>query len=203
MVAFVFIHHARLALDAALLFAVGLFAAWPVIHYRWRAPAAPALAIVGALMALIRRRPTIARTAAIIFAFNGLAIFAYMATGFHPMLPKLIAVWTGFNVAAVVGLTRDEPWTDWPEAPAGWWRPSRLLAALCALAVLVLELPCFWLSVAMGISMGHAVQSGVQSYGAALAERAVPYAAILLPLLLASAVAETVAMRAGHRPAQE
>ena len=87
MLSFVFRDHARLALHAALLFAVGAFASWPVVHYRLSALARPAIVVFRLVVHLLGRSPSIARTTAVIFGFNGLVIFLYMASGVHAFLP--------------------------------------------------------------------------------------------------------------------
>jgi uncharacterized membrane protein SpoIIM required for sporulation len=65
----------------------------------------------------------------------------------------------------------------------------------------MLELPCFWLSVGMGIGLGRAL-SVPGAYNAAnirqqLAPRIDAYWMIIVPILLVSAIAETIAIR-GH-----
>jgi hypothetical protein len=195
MLSFVFRDHARLALHAALLFAVGAFAAWPVMHYRLWGLARPALVVFRLVVRLLGRSPSIARTTAVIFGFNGVAIFLYMASGFHPFLPKLFGIWTGFNVCVVAAMAGEEGLMAAARPAPGQWMPSRGLGALCGLLVLALELPCFWFALAMGMSMGHAVQSGGAHYLLALAVRAGAYASVILPLLLLSALAESVALR--------
>ncbi|KPK62523.1 MAG: hypothetical protein AMK73_05955 [Planctomycetes bacterium SM23_32] len=194
MVEFVFVKHAGLALDAALLFVVGLFVAWPVVHYRLRTVAAPALAAFRLVLRLMGPSAGIPRMAAVIFGFNTCAIFLYMACGFHPLLPKAFAVWTGLNIGAVMGLGRREEEALSARAAPESWRPAPALTSVCAALVLVVELPCFWFGIAMGVGLGHEVQAGA-AYAAALGDRAGPYFAVLAPLLLCSAVAESVAIR--------
>ena len=77
----------------------------------------------------------------------------------------------------------------------GQWVPRPDLAQSCGLLVLLLELPCFFYAIALGLGMGHQVQSGDMAYIPALAVRARAYAAVILPILLASAVAEAIAVR--------
>ena len=202
MVEFVFRDHLRLAGHAALLFAAGLFAAWPIVHYRLRGPARLPLAIFRLVLGLMGRSPSIARMAAVIFCFNTSAIFLYMSTGFHPLLPKVLCVWTGLNVGLIAGAARLGESRGPGRPGADQWTPPRGLTLLCGLLVLLLELPAFWFSIAMGISMGHAVQSGGSPYLGALAVRAGAYFALVAPALLVSALAEAVAVRgsAGRAP---
>jgi hypothetical protein len=202
MLSFVFRDHAKLALHAALLFTVGAFASWPVIHYRLSAVAQLPLAVFRLVVRLLGHSPSLAHMTGVIFGFNGTVIFLYMATGCHPLLPKLFGIWTGLNVCVVSALATEEGLME-PALPApGQWAPPPGVGALCGLLVLVLELPCFWLALAMGMSMGHAVQSGAASYGEALAVRTGAYGAVVLPLLLLSALAEAVALR-GSGPREE
>ncbi len=195
MLEFVLVNHFRLALDAALLFAVGLFASWPVVHYRLEGVARLPLALFRLVLRLIGRSPGVPRMTAVIWCFNSLTIFVYMASGFHPLLPKLFGIWTGMNIGVVLGMARHEEDLLQAGTPApGQWVPPPLLATACGALVLVLELPCFWFSIAMGIGMGHAVESG-QPYLSVLASRAAAYACVIVPVLAASAVCEAVAIR--------
>ena len=195
MLRFIFTEHQILALYAAFLFAVGLFLSWPVVHYRIRTVARLPLAVFGCVLKAVGTAPSVGRTAAVIFGFNVVVVFADMALGFHPVIPKLLCIWTGMNVGIVAGLG-DDAGLVYP-CPAGeeCWRPSRLLAGACAVLVLLLELPCFWLAIAMGISLGHAVRSGDSGYGPALAIRVQAYWTVIAPLLACSALAEAVAIR--------
>ncbi len=206
MIEYVFRTHFRLAVHGALLFTVGLFLSWPVIHYRLEALARLPLALLRFAIRMMGTSPSIARTAGVIFCFNSLAIFVYMASGFHPLLPKIFAIWTGMNIGTIVGLARRE--VDLLQAgrpsPRQWLPPSPL-TAVCGVLVLVLELPCFWFSIAMGIGMGQGVQAGTARYFDALAVRAQTYALVVLPVLALSAVAEAIAIRgcAGQAPQAE
>ena len=193
---FVFHKHLRLVLDAMLLFVVGLFVSWPVVHYRLHSVARLPLAVFRAILHVMGRSPSLLRMSGVIFSFNSLVMFLYMAAGFHPLLPMVLGICTGMNIGIIMGLGKRERETVAAMRPGpGQWIPRPELAAVCAPAVLLIELPCFWLSIAMGISMGHAVQSGASTYLAALAVRSEAYVSVVLPLLLVSAVAETVAVR--------
>jgi len=192
--------HGRLILHAALLFCVGLFAAAPVVRFRMRTVAWPALVVFRLILRLAGTSPGIVRLAAVIFGFNAPAMFLYMASGFHPMLPKIFGIWTGMNIAAVSAfVTRGiEPLPPMLRTEAQWAPPSHLTSA-CSLLVLGLELPCFWLAIAMGMGMGNEVLGGT-SYAAALAPRAVAYCALVVPTLLVSAIAEAIAVRGALPP---
>jgi hypothetical protein len=196
MLRYVFSAHLRLAVHAALLFAVGLFVSWPVVHYRLRAMAWLPMAVFRLAMRLLGPSPSILRTWAVIVTFNATAMFLYMGSGFHPLLPKAFGIWVGMNIGIILGMGRQEQFPMTRAETAGpQWVPSARLTAICGLAVLLIELPCFWYCVALGISMGHVVQGGLASYPAALALRAGAYVTVLLPLLMASALAEAIAIR--------
>ncbi len=195
MLDFVFRAHLRLAFHAALLFAVGVFLSWAVVHYRLRIVAWPAVQAFRLIMRLIGRSPSLLRMAGAIFAFNVTVMFIYMASGFHPFLPKLFGIWTGMNVGIGLSLARETRIEERARPKGRQWRPPRLLAEACGVTVLVLELPCFWYAVAMGISMGHAVQMGAEPYVSALGVRATAYGEVIAPLLLCSAMAEAIAIR--------
>ena len=201
---FIFTLHQKLGLYAAFLCVVGLFLSWPVVHYRIGAVARLPLAVFRAVLRAVGPQPSLARLAGVIFGFNVIVIFIDMALGVHPVVPRLLCMWTGMNVGIIAGLG-DEAGLAFPRAAApGRWRPSRPLAALCGLAVILLELPCFWLTIAMGMSLGYAVQSGASDYASGLAVRAQAYATVIAPLLACSALAEAVAIRgAAPRPPQE
>lgn len=204
VVHYVFVHHLRLAVHTLILFAVGLFAAFPVIRYRLTAVEWLPLRIFAFITRLMGRTPTVLRMALVIWGFNAVAMFIYMASGFHPLLPKVFAVWTGLNIAvvAVRGRLDDDPvLSAFGRARADQWRPPVALSFVCGALVLALELPCFWYALAMGISMGWQVQGGC-AYLDALGVRALAYVSIVVPVLLVSALAESVAIRAAARPAE-
>ncbi len=195
MVEFVFGKHVGLAVDSMLLFVVGVFVAWPVVRYRIRPVMRPPVALFHAVIRLLGSSPTMLRMTLTIFLFNLCAMFVYMASGVHPILPKILGIWTGLNIAIILTTGRHGKQPVYLEEPApGSWVPWPGLAVACAPLVPLIELPCFWLTIAMGISMGHAVQAGAP-YGEALAVRAVAYLAVIAPLLLISALAESVAIR--------
>jgi len=195
---FVVVRHWRLALGAAALFASGLLASVPVGLCRIRAVEWLPLKALRLVLKLMGPRPALWRMAALIWAFNSAAIFLYMASGFHPAPPMIFAAWTGLNVGLVLAASRrrDEGSAWELGRPLGGWVPPAWLALACGALVVVLELPCFWYAIAMGISMGRGVMNGL-GYLDLLAPRALAYAAFIVPSLLVSAAAEAVAVRAG------
>lgn len=196
MFEFVLRDHFRLAVHAALLFAAGLFASWPVVHYRIEAAARWPLAVFRLVLGLIGPSPSIARMSCVIFCFNSVAIFVYMASGFHPLLPKVFGIWTGLNIGIILGMARhEEEMLEAGRRSPTQWAPRPGLTAASGLLVLLVELPCFWFAIAMGIGMGHGVQSGAEVYLDALMLRARAYITVIVPLLLLSAVAEAIAIR--------
>ena len=197
MLQFVFVDHFRPAVYAALLFALGLFLSWPVVEYRMTFLCRWPMALFRFVMRLMGPAPGITRVIVIICGFNSAVMFACMASGIHPALPKALAVWTGMNVGIIMGLARRGEEMPGPRALApGEWRAPPALALACGLATLMLELPCFWYAIAMGISLGDQVQHEGTLYLAALLPRVQAFARVIAPLLLASAIAEAIAMRA-------
>lgn len=192
---FIFVLHRGEAWEATLLAAAGSLLAIPAARLR----VAGLLALPLFLFRLARRivgEKANFKMAGSIFAFNGTAMFLYMASGIRPALPAAIAFLTGFNITAILIAAGDErsgPLN--PAVPAGAWVPGGRLTAFCGLAVLTLELPCFFFSTAMGIRLGAEIHGGLTTYLAGLAPRAAAYGRVVLPLLFLSAGCETVAIR--------
>jgi len=193
---FLLVDHFRLALHAGLLFGVGLFVAWPVVRYRLTGVAWLPRRIFGLIVSLMGSRPTLSRMALVIFLFNSTVMFLQMAVGFHSFVPKVLCIWTGMNVGVMMGFAGES---------AGMIReaarrregfiPPPSLTLLCSLLVMLLELPCYFYALAMGMKLGHVVQGGRAAYLAALEPRALAYVLFLAPALLVSAVAESVSIR--------
>ncbi len=173
--------HLWLGAIAAVLFAAGVGTSAPVVrsNVRW-------------LMALP------------IFGFNASMICLYMLSGVLVVLPAAIAFLTGLNIGVIV-LKSGEielPGGERPLAPvAAEETTAPPWVGLCSLAVLVLELPSFWISVGMGIGMGrHLAINGPYdwpSISALAIERLHAYWMVIIPVLFISALAETAAIR-GH-----
>jgi len=196
MIRYLVYDHFRLALHAGLLFAVGLFTSWPVIRYKLWSVAWLPRQIVRFIQFLMGPHPSILRMGAIIFAFNSTVMFLQMASGFHPFVPKLFGIWTGMNVAIMAAMAgSNERLLEMGRARSDQWLPPEGLTVFCGVLVLVLELPCYWYSLAMGMSLGHSVQGSSQEYLSGLAPRATAYVALIIPALLVSAFAEAIAVR--------
>ncbi len=198
---YILVEHFSLAVDGAILLAVGLFAAVPVVKYRLTALQWVPLRMMDIAMRLIGDPVRLLRVTLVIWLFNSAVMFVYMASGFHPLPPKIFAIWTGLNIGVVLahaGRETPEPGLcRRPPVPSGGWRPPRPLTVLCALMVPALELPCFFYAIALGMRMGAEVAWGGVSYTEALAHRASAFASVIVPVLLVSAFAEAIAIGGG------
>ncbi len=201
---YVLVEHLRLAVLAAILFAVGLFVSPVVARLRIAALEWLPLQLFRLIMRLVGPGPSLARMAGVIWVFNSAAMFVYMASGYHPLAPRIIGVWTGLNIGIVAARARsDEAGLAGLMVPrAGQWAPPAGLAWMCGALVLLLELPCFWYALGMGMSLGGDVQREGVQYLAALRPRAWAYLLLIVPTLLVSAVAEAIAIRAGTAAAR-
>lgn len=201
--------HVGLGVVAAGLFVAGLATAGPVVRRECRALMGFPLWMMRVALRLMGPTFPPLRVFALIFAFNSVAIFLYMASGVLIVVPAAMAFLTGLNIGVVVLKARQlelpgldaaaeaQP-ADGPEAPAAprW-------VDLCGLAVLALELPSFWISVGMGIGMARKLTEPGQFTSEMIrhlfTERAHAYWMIVAPVLLVSAIAETAAIRGQRR----
>ena len=196
LLSFVFVQHFDLACEAALLFLVGALLALPAARSGSALLTWLPLTLFRMVLRLLGEGPGAARLCLVIFGFNGTAMLLYMASGFRPAIPAAVSLLTGYNIAVILflaGQRRDLG--DLAISPAAGWTPPRWLAGLCGLAVLVVELPCFWYSVAMGIGLGLEITSGRTDYIQGIAPRLHAYLRVLLPALLVSAACESIAIR--------
>ena len=194
---FVLVGHWRSALAAAVLFAGGLGLSLLLPRRAAGAVAWLPAQVLRFVLWLMGPAPGLARTAVVIWWFNSTAVFAYMAGGFHPVLPWAFAFWTGLNVGLLATGAQGGAGARWRlRRPPGAWVPPRALAAACGVAVLLLELPCFWYAIALGVGMGVEVQAGAD-YPEALSRAGAAYAQLIVPVLLVSAAAESVVVRGG------
>ena len=193
---FVFVQHFDLACGAALLFFVGALVAIPLGRrgstlFTWLP-----LMLFRMVGRLLGAQPGMIRLWAVIFSFNGTAMALYMSSGFHPACPSIISLLTGYNIAVVLLLAgQREDLDDMTMSPADRWMPARWVAGLCGLAVILLELPCFWYSIAMGISLGQEIAADRTAYMQGIATRLRAYVCLILPILFVSAACEVIAIR--------
>ena len=196
IVSFVFVQHFDLACGAALIFLLGVLFAIPAGRYGSTLLTWLPLTLFRMVSRLLGNRPGMTRVWLVIFGFNGTAMALYMASGIHPAVPAIISFVTGYNIAVILLLAgQREDLNDLASAPADRWMPNRWVAGLCGLAVILLELPCFWYSIAMGIRLGQEITAGRTDYVEGVATRLHAYVLLLLPVLLVSAVCEAIAIR--------
>jgi len=149
---------------------------------------------------LIGVHPGLLRFSMVIFGFNSTAIALYMSSGFHPFVPAMIALITGYNIMVILlmmGKTLENDVMDM--SPKATWAPGPVLTNFCGLAVLFLELPCFFYAIAMGISLGQQIMAGEVDYSQGMAIRLQAYAMVIVPALFISAICETIAIHGMSR----
>ncbi len=191
---FVFVQHVSLACGAALLFLAGALLAFPVARKGPALLTRPPLILFRLVRRMLGPHPGMNRLWLLIFGFNGTVMFLYMASGVRPGIPAAISLLTGYNIAVILLVAGGSE--DMEElSPAARWKPAKWVAGLCGLAVIFLELPCFWYSIAMGIRLGQEVATGRTSYLEGIVDRIEAYGLFILPLLLVSAVCEAIAIR--------
>ena len=192
----VLLAHAGLAVAAALLFAAGAAFAIPVMRWRVEFLLAVPRSFAGWLARVLKSRPSTPRLALFIFCFNGAAIFVYMMTGLIPGLAIVVAFLTGLNVALASMLGRN----TFSATEVTLERLS-FLSRACALLTFILELPCFWFAMAMGIGLElNVVELARGADAGPLLARMQAYALIILPALALSALAESYAITSTVRP---
>ncbi len=191
---FVFVRHFDLALGAALLFLAGALLAFPAVRKGPALLTRPPLVLFRMVRRMVGTHPGMNRLWLLIFGFNGTVMFLYMASGVRPGIPAAISFLTGYNLAVILLVAGGmEEAGDF--SPVSRWKPAKWVAGLCGLAVILLELPCFWYSIAMGIRLGQEVAEGRTGYLEGMAARMDAYGQIILPVLLVSAVCEAIAIR--------
>ena len=142
---------------------------------------------------------------AFIFLFNSAAIFLYMISGGLVIFPILFDLLTGLNVGTIMLMDAEEaPETSAPSAEPG---QARAWVGFLSIFVILVELTSFWFAIGMGMKLGQEMRAGFswETFAAAAAPRIVAYVLIIVPSLLASAAAETAAIKAMMRnsPARE
>ncbi len=213
------------ALYGMAAFLAGAASAWIVIHWRVEPLIRFALWMLEQVGKLVGKHPSMARLFLVIFLFNSVAMFAYMCSGVWVFLPAAIGFLTGMNLA-IIFVEGRPAWFEEEEEDSGLNLsvseadglaemaeppPVKLLPLLCGLLVIVLELPAFWFSMGMGISLGHFVREHYTaaqillfqfrdpSLWPALAERCAAYWRVIAPVLAVSALAEAYAVAESAR----
>lgn len=195
-IAYLFVDHFLAACKAALCFLLGALAVIPSIRWYPNACRKACARLLRFIAKLFGPHPGLFRIATTIFLFNGTAIFVYLSTGVHPMVPSVIAASTGFTLTLCFSLPQEaEALFDFASVHSNAWLPPPSLAIAGAAATALIELPCFFYSIGMGITLGQEVVHHRVTYLAGLETRATVYVTIVLPLLLISAISETVAIR--------
>lgn len=193
---FVFVQHFGLACEAALLFLVGVLLAFPVVKNGSTRLTWLPLILFRMVRRMLGTHPGMTRLWSLIFGFNGTVMLLYMASGVHPGIPAAISILTGYNIAVILLVAaKAEDLDGLAVSPVSGWKPGKWVAGICGLAVLLLELPCFWYSIAMGIRLGQAIVAGQTSYVEGITVRLHAYVLLILPTLLVSAVCEAIAIR--------
>ena len=189
--------HTWLAAAATLLFAAGAMCAMPVLRWRIRPLLILPEWLALRLQSIIEATPSVVGLGLFIFAFNGSAMFLYMLTGVLPGMPALIVFLTGLHVALAALISQRRG----PQPPAA---PRHLpaLARTCAGLTFLLELPCFWYTMAMSWTLRAGMTGEWQRVTMnAIRERATAYLLVILPVLAVSALAEAYAVTSATRGA--
>jgi hypothetical protein len=205
--------HLTLAFWAALVFAMGLGSAFIVVRGHLRFLMRFPLWFASQVERLLSSNRGFMTVFTVIFVFNSAAMFLYMLSGLVEMAPAVIDFLTGMNIGIVflakhktVGETEkaepspalsEESPPDDGESPSPGSPPSARQAVIFVgfIVVTALELPCLWISIAMGIGLCHFAQPDGATCMYDIAERAQAYLLVVVPLLAISAMAETISVR--------
>ena len=206
--------HLSLAFIAAFVFALGFGSAFVVVRGHLRFLMRFPLWFAGKVDGLLSSNRGFVTIFLVIFIFNSVAMFLYMLSGVVDMMPGVVDFLTGMNIGIVFlakHQTVSPPQSAEPDAEG--WDTGRLQSAAEAavsasspmrhviiligfLVVTALELPCLWLSIAMGIGLCHFAHSdGSCALVPEIVERAQAYLFVIVPALAISALAETVSVR--------
>ena len=204
------------AMQGLIAFAAGAASAWVVIRGHIEFLERFPLWVFKWVTKLIGQTPRMVRLFVVIFGFNSVAMFAYMCTGVWVVMPSVVCFLTGMNLAIIVVRSQPAPVAveDMDEetlarraAELETGPQLKVFPLLCGLLVVLLELPAFWYSIGMGISLGHFMREHLSlgqiltfryestGVGQAFALRAVAYVQIIVPVLAISALAEAYAVR--------
>jgi len=168
---------------AALIFCIGFAGGVVAVRYNMRPLLVFPRWVAKRLTPVMRLR--LAPLCAFIFLFNSCFIYLYMLSGAASYwLTAGIDFITGTNIAVIVITEGAEP------KGARRLSAREMVGAVCGLLVACIELPVFWLAIAMGFSLGF---RGEGSGG--IATRSWVYLKVLVPLLFVSAVIEAAGVR--------
>jgi len=212
--------HVGLAALAAVTFFVGAFSAVVVVRYNLNFLKVFPLWCLKQVTKVAGPNSHWLWLFAFIFGFNSLAMFVYMSCGLIMFLPTIVNFLTGMHLAIIFAASREveaamaesqanTPNPAWPSptevpssteprpSPSSRSAVSEGVAAICGVLVIVLELPAFWFSIALGMSLSDLVwaEHSSQTVCAAYVPRATAYAQIIVPVLAVSAAAEAVAIK--------
>ncbi|MEW6356214.1 MAG: hypothetical protein AB1696_07820 [Planctomycetota bacterium] len=186
------IEHFRCAGCAALVFTLGFISSVVVVKYRIEPLLIFPRWVAGKLQRMLKLNAV--AIFLLIFGFNSTAICVYMLTGaIHYLAPVVIAFLTGKNIGVITFLAGRTP-ADETTAP----QPSpvrQLIAIICGVLTALLEMPCFWLGIAMGMTLGGFGGGPTVNLGAAAIARLSAYLWLVVPVLFVSAIAETMGIR--------
>jgi len=216
-ISFVFLEHDhwRLAGIAAVAFFGGMASAAVVVRFRLEGLMRFPMWITRQLVRFLRTFPRFLPIFGLIAAFNCSAMCLYMLAGLVPLAPMVIAFFTGMNIAIVtltggniVALAFPEDWRlpsgSGADSGGGLARRenapppvtrSGCLRAACFFLVMLLELPAFWFTLAMGTSLESwwtwTQASRGQVLAAEISKRLAAFGMVIVPILVVSAAVES------------
>jgi uncharacterized membrane protein YhaH (DUF805 family) len=191
------LHHALSAAAAAVLFAAGMACAAPVYQRRMERLLSFPRWVALKLRRLRDRKPPVPALGLFIFAFNGVAMLAYMLLGIIPGLSALISFFTGLNIILIGLVARELSPVD--TAPR---REPPISVRICGVLTLLLELPSFWFTMGMTLWIKPSLVGMWRSADwTPILQRVTAYLTIILPILFVSAMVEAYAVSFSYRDA--
>ena len=193
--------HTWAAGGAALFFAAGAACGIPVLRRRIRFFLLMGESFVKILRQILEKRRATVLLGLFIFGWNGTVIFISMLTGLIPWLPIVMVFIIGLNVMVATLLGQENMRRE-----AIIVRPPSISARICSVITFLLELPCLWYSIGMGLMMRTNLARIIHGEGIEdIRSRVLAYLTVILPLLLISALAEAHAVNEslGRKEASE
>ncbi|NOZ21089.1 MAG: stage II sporulation protein M [Planctomycetes bacterium] len=183
------IAHFRCAGYAAVVFTLGFISSVVVVKYRIEPLIVFPRWVTGKLHRLLKLNPPVMFL--FIFGFNSTAICVYMLSGvIHYLVPVAIAFLTGKNIGVITFLAARTPPDEALESQPH--RRLQILATACGILTALLEMPCFWIGIAMGMTLGGFGGGPGGDTSVAVVARLGAYLYVIVPVLLVSAIAETI-----------